>query len=136
MWQCPRCQRAFTRQHQRHACGTGRRSEVLAGRSAELVALYVLIESFANSLGPIEIVTRERYVLLRSTRIFADLLMMTDAVRAAIHLGRKIEHPIFFKIGADRKKVTHVAKLRTPEDFTALKPYLREAYEWSVLQSV
>lgn len=132
MWKCPRCKRAFTRKNQRHACGIGERSEVLRSRPAELVALYASVESFAKSLGPIEIVARQRYVLFRSTRIFADLVMMTDAVRVAVHLGRKVEDPIFFKSGVDRRKVSHVAKLRTREDFTAMKPYLREAYELSV----
>jgi hypothetical protein len=96
------------------------------------VALYASVESFAKSIGPMEIVARQRYVLFRSTRIFADFVLMADALRAAVHLGRRVEHPIFFKVGTDRKKVTHVAKLRTQEDFVALKPYLREAYELSV----
>ena len=132
MWKCPRCKRAFTRKNQRHACGTGERSEVLRGRPKELVALYAAVESFAKSLGPIEVVARQRYVLFRSTRIFADFVIMTDALRAVVHLGRKVEHPIFFKAAADRKRVSHVAKLHTQKEFAALKPYLREAYELSV----
>jgi len=132
VWKCPRCKRSFTRKNQRHACGTGERSAVLRGRPEEIVALYASAESFAKSLGPIEIVARQRYVLFRSTRIFADFVLMTDALRAAVLLGRKVEHPIFFKVGTDRKKVSHVAKLHTQEEFVALKPYLREAYELSV----
>ena len=77
------------------------------------MALYASVESFAKSIGPMEIVARQRYVLFRSTRIFADFVLMADALRAAVHLGRRVEHPIFFKVGTDRKKVTHVAKLRT-----------------------
>src|SRR5207248_681345 len=57
------------------------------------------------------IAARKRYVLFRSTRIFADFVVMTNALRAAIHLGREVEHPIFFKVGTDRKKVTHLAML-------------------------
>ena len=132
MWRCPKCKRAFMRKNQRHACGTGERSEVLRNRPEHLVALYADLESFAKSLGPIEIVARERYVLFRSTRIFADFVMMTDALRAVVHLGRKVEHPIFFKVGTDGKKVSHVAKLRAQKELAALKPYLREAYEWSI----
>ncbi|MBI4625746.1 MAG: hypothetical protein HY736_21315 [Verrucomicrobia bacterium] len=131
-WKCPKCKRAFTRRNQRHACGTGERSEVLRGRPEALVALYASVELFAKSLGPIEIVTRQRYVLFRSTRIFADFVVMTDALRAAVHLGRKVKHPIFFKVGTDRNKVSHVAMLRTEKEFTVLKPYLREAYDLSV----
>ena len=133
-WVCPKCSRGFTRKNQRHACGTGNRSEVLRGRPDSLVALYSSLESFARTLGPIEFVTRDRYVLLRSGRIFADLVIMTDALRVAVHLGRRIEDPIFFKIGSDRKHVSHVAKLRDEESLSALKPYLREAYEFSISQ--
>ena len=131
-WKCPRCRRSFTRENQRHACGTGDRSEVLRNRPEALVELYASLESFAKALGPIEIVARERYILLRSTRIFADLVIMTDALRVAVHLRRKLDDPIFFKVVSDGKKVTHVAKLRTAEDLRRMKPYVQEAYDSTV----
>jgi hypothetical protein len=133
-WKCPVCGRAFTQKNQRHACGTGDRSAVLRDRPQAIVRLYAKVEKFAKALGPIEIVARERYVLLRSVRIFADLVIMTDAVRIALHLRRQLNQPIFFKVGkSDKNKhVTHVAKLQTEHDFNAIKPYLREAYEVSL----
>ena len=131
-WSCPKCKRRFTRTNQRHACGTGQRAEVLRNRSSELVDLYGALERFATSLGPVEFVTRERYVLLRSRRIFADVVVMADALRLAIHLPRKLEHRLFIKVAADRKHVTHVAKLHDMEELDAMKPFLREAYEYSV----
>jgi hypothetical protein len=135
LWKCPSCSRAFTRKNQRHACGTGDSSEVLRNRPKELVALYSAIASFAKSLGPVEIVARERYVLLRSVRIFADLVIMSDALRIAIHLRRRVEHALFFKVVADKKGVTHVAKLRTQQEWLALRDYVKEAYEASVTQA-
>jgi hypothetical protein len=131
-WKCPKCKRSFTRKNQRHACGTGDRREVLRNRPDDIVALYASVESFAKSLGSIEIVARERYVLLRTVRIFADMVIMTDAVRIAIHLGRRIDNPIFFKVGSDETKVSHVAKLRTKKDLDVIKLYLKEAYEFSL----
>jgi hypothetical protein len=108
-WTCPKCNRSFLRVNQRHQCGTGDRGEVLRNRPATLVALYGSIESYVKSLGPIEFVTRERYVLLRSTQIFADLVVMTDAIRAAVHLGRKVDDPLFFNVGSNGKRVSHLA---------------------------
>jgi Domain of unknown function (DUF5655) len=134
MWYCPNCERGFTRKNQRHACGIGNRSEVLRNRPESLVLLYAALEDFAKSLGKVEIVTRERYVLFRSTKIFTDIVVMKDALRVAIHLGRQIEHPIYFKIGTDRKHIPHVAKITTRAQFSALKPHLREAYEFSLSQ--
>lgn len=131
-WACPACKRRFTRTNQRHACGTGDRAEVLRNRSSELVDLYNALETFVKSLGPVEFVTRERYVLLRSHRIFADLVVMSDALRLAIHLPRRVDHRQFIKIGSNRKQVTHVAKLYNVEGFNAMKPFLREAYEYSI----
>jgi hypothetical protein len=131
-WKCPKCKRAFNRKNQRHACGTGNRNEVLRNRPDEIVRLYDSVESFAKSLGSIEIVARQRYVLLRSTRIFADLVIMTDAVRIAIHLKKKIKDPAFFKIVSDERHVTHVAKLKTEEKLNLIKPYLKEAYQFSL----
>ena len=130
-WRCPKCKRAFTRANQRHACGTGDRKQVLRNRSPELVELYSSIERFVRALGTVEVVARERYVLFRSVRIFTDLVMMTDAVRIAIHLGRKVDDPIFFKVVSDRNAVTHVAKLKSAEDFAAVKALIKEAYVFS-----
>lgn len=132
MWSCPQCQRSFTRENQRHACGTGDLASVLRNRPAALVKLYESIETHAKSLGPIEVVARERYVLLRTQRIFADLVMMSDAVRIAIHLHRQADDPIFFKVVADHRHITHVAKLRTPKDWATAKPYLTEAHQSSL----
>ena len=105
---------------------------MLRNRPDSLVQLYAAIESFAKSLGPIEIVARDRYVLLRSVRIFADLVIMSDAVRIAIHLRRKLDDPLFFKVVSDAKKVTHVAKLQTKQEFTVIRAYLKEAYNVSI----
>jgi predicted transport protein len=131
-WTCLKCKRRFTRTNQRHACGTGERAEVLRNRSSELVDLYEALERFATSLGSVEFVTRERYVLLRSKRIFADVVVMSDALRLAIHLPRKVDHPLFIKVGTDRKQVTHVAKVHDMHEINAMKPFLREAYEYSI----
>jgi hypothetical protein len=105
---------------------------VLRGRPDSLVALYASLESFAQTLGPIEIVARDRYVLLRSSRIFADLVVMKDALRVAVHLDRRVRNPIFFKVVSDRGKVTHVAKVQSERELSDVKPYLKEAYAISV----
>jgi hypothetical protein len=131
-WKCPTCSRSFTQVNQRHACGTGERSQVLRNRPESVVRTYAAVEAFAKALGPIEIVARERYVLFRSVRIFADLVIMSDAVRIAIHLSRRVDHPLFIKVVQDRKKVTHVAKLSSEKDFRPLQRYLKEAYQASL----
>ena len=101
MWTCRRCGRRFRQKNQRHACGTGG-ADVVRGRPAQLVALYGSLEAFARSLGEIEIVARERYVLLRTTRIFTDLTVMTDCLRVVVHLDRLAKDPLFEKTAADR----------------------------------
>ncbi len=131
-WICPKCKRRFTRKNQRHVCGTGEREDVLRNRSPELVAIYAALEVFVKSLGEVEFVTRDRYVLLRTRRIFTDLVIMTDAVRVAVHLPRRIESPLFIKVVADRRHVTHVAKLRQLDELEAVKPFVREAYTHSL----
>jgi Domain of unknown function (DUF5655) len=131
-WKCPTCSRSFTRANQRHACGTGDRREVLRGRPEAVVRIYTLLEAFATSLGAIEIVARERYVLLRTVRIFTDLVIMANAVRVAVHLSRRVDDPLFFKVVSDDKKVTHVAKLKSTKDLDAIKPYVKEAYDFSL----
>jgi hypothetical protein len=131
-WTCPKCGRSFTQVNQRHACGTSDGSDVLRNRPESVVRTYAAIEAFVKSLGPIEIVARERYVLLRSVRIFADLVIMADAVRVAIHLERRVDDPRFLKVVEDRKKVTHVVKLADVNQVGGIKGYLQEAYDASL----
>jgi predicted transport protein len=131
-WACPQCKRRFSREHQRHACGTGDRNQVLRNRPAALRALYEELEAFLNSLGEIEVVARERYVLFRSIRIFADLSVMTDSLRLVIHLPRRAEHAQFEKVVEDRRHVSHVVKLRDARELSEMKPFLREAYQFSI----
>lgn len=117
-WSCPECHRVFTQFNQRHACGTGSREEVLRNRPAVLVHIFELIEAYAMTLGPVEIVTRQRYALFRSVRIFADLTVMTSCVRLVIHLRRRVADPAFCKIVTGEKMaVSHVAKLATPDEW-------------------
>jgi predicted transport protein len=131
-WTCPKCARSFTREHQRHACGTGSRQQVLRGRSPQVVATYRALEEAVTALGNVEIVARERYVLFRSKRIFADVVIMAEAVRLAIHLQRQVEHRAFIKVVADRRHVTHVAKLTSVQHVAELRALLKEAYESSL----
>lgn len=131
-WTCPDCGRTFARSRQRHACGTGDRALVLRNRPPWLVNLYGELEQFVKTLGPVEFVTRERYVLLRSRRIFADLNVLTNGLRLAIHLPAAMKHQLFFKVAADRRQHTHVAMLAGAADLEALKPFLRKAYDFSL----
>jgi hypothetical protein len=132
-WSCPKCHRVFTQVNQRHACGTGSREEVLRNRPAVLVQIYGLIEAYAKTLGPIEIVTRQRDALFRSVRIFADLTVMTSCVRLVIHLRRPVVDPVFFKIVTGEKlAVSHVAKLTIPDEWEAVESYFEEAYRVSL----
>jgi predicted transport protein len=131
-WVCSHCKRRFARKNQRHACGTGDRSPVLANRPRALVALYAELEAFLHTLGTIEVVARQRYVLFRSTRIFADLTVMSDSLRLVIHLPGRVEHALFEKIVSDRRHVSHVVKLRDARELDEMKPFLRAAYQRSI----
>ena len=79
-----------------------------------------------------EVVTRDRYALFRTTRIFADLTVTRDALRVVVHLGRKVNEPCFIKTGKGGKRVSHVALVRTTEDLRTVVPFLREAFDLGV----
>ena len=115
LWTCPKCKRVFRQINQRHACGVGDKSSLLCGRSAELARLYDELEKVVLACAGVEIVYRDKYALFRTSRIFADLVMMKDALRLAVHLKREVKDPIFFKVVKDRGQVSHVAKIRSDE---------------------
>jgi hypothetical protein len=129
IWACPRCNRSFRAANQRHACGVGSATSILKDRSPELVDLYRQLEASVRGFGDVEVVTRDRYALFRTTRIFVDLTVMRDALRVVIHLGRKASSPRFVKVGMGGKRISHVALIRNAADLRAVTPFLREAFE-------
>jgi len=128
-WTCPRCQRAFRQVNQRHACGVGSPETLLKDRPAALAELYRTLETTVKQFGGVEVVTRKRYALFRTTRIFADLTVMRDVLRVVIHLGREASAPYFIKVVPGRNRVSHVALVRTGEDLRAITPFLSEAFD-------
>ncbi|HEX9128931.1 MAG TPA: DUF5655 domain-containing protein, partial [Gemmatimonadaceae bacterium] len=120
------------RANQRHACGVGSVATLLKGRPPALTDLYRKLETTVRGFGDVEVVTRDRYALFRTARIFADLTVMRDALRVVIHLGRKAATGHFVKIGRSGKRVSHVALVRTAEDLRAMIPFLREAFDLAV----
>jgi len=107
---CPKCRRVFRQINQRHSCGVGDKSSLLRGRSAALARLYDELEKMMMECDDVEIVYRNNYALFRTSRIFADLVMMKDSLRLAIHLKREVKEPIFFKVVKDGGRVSHVSK--------------------------
>ena len=105
---------------------------LLEGKPPELVALYAQVEKIVGGFAGVEILTRGRYALFRTTRIFADLVFMKDALRLAILLDRTAGDPIFFKVGRmSRTRIGHVARITKPGDVRAVVPYLREAWRFA-----
>jgi hypothetical protein len=85
----------------------------------------------------VEIVTRERYALFRTTRIFADLTVMRDALRLVIHLDREVRAPCFVKVQrGSPKRVAHVTLLRSAPELPAVVPYLEQAYRLAVSEQM
>lgn len=128
-WACPRCKRTFRQANQRHACGVGSAATLLKDRPPALAELYRKLESTVRGFGDVEVVTRNRYALFRTTSIFVDLTVMRDALRVVIHLDRKADAPCFTKIGRDGKRVSHVALARTARDLRTIVPFLRQAFD-------
>ena len=100
-----------------------------------LTDLYRTLERTVKGFGEVEVVTRDRYALFRTTRIFADLTVMRDALRVVVHLDRKVAKPFFIKVGPVGKRVSHVALVRTGDDLRRVMPFLREAFDLAVSDS-
>ena len=107
----------------------GSRDTLLKNRPAALADLYGKLEATVKGFGSVEVVTRSRYALFRTTRIFADLTVMRDALRVVIHLGREVKAPYFIKVVHGDKRISHVTKVRTRAELRTITPLLLEAYE-------
>jgi len=132
LWSCPRCGRVFQRPNLPHSCGVGSRADLLKGKPEPLVRLYRVLEKSLKAWGGVEIVSKKRYALFRTTRVFADLVFMKDALRLTILLDREVRKPLFFKVGRlSTHRIGHVAKLRSAAELRAVLPYLKEAYRFA-----
>jgi len=85
-----------------------------------------------KGFGEVEVITRDRYALFRTTRIFADLTVTRDALRVVVHLGRKVSAPYFTKTGPSGNRVSHVVFVRTAGELRTVMPFLREAFDLAV----
>lgn len=131
-WSCPDCGRAFNRANTKHRCGTGDRAAMLARRPPQLVTLYEALEEAVRAFGGVEVVTHDRYALFRTTRVFADVVFMKDALRLALQLDRAFDDPRFFKTVQDaRGRVQQVTLLRDEADLAAVLPCLRAAHAFA-----
>jgi hypothetical protein len=110
----------------------GNPATLLKNRPPALAVLYRNLEVAVKGFGDVEVVTRNRYALFRTTRIFADLTVTRDALRVVIHLGRKASGPCFTKIVRGINRVAHVAVVRTAEDLHTIVPFLREAFNLAI----
>lgn len=131
LWTCPKCRRQFARTKQQHICSAGTREKVLKNRREEVVALFAALEHQAKQLGPVEFVARERYIILCSKHIFADVIVLADSLRVVIHLPKLVRHPLFKRIHAERQWVSHTAKVRKLAELEQLQPFLRAAWEYA-----
>lgn len=82
-----------------------------------------------RGFGDVEVVVGDRYALFRTTRIFADLRVMRDALRVVVHLDRRVDARCFVKAGKSGRRVSHVALIRTAADLRTIVPFLREAFD-------
>jgi hypothetical protein len=105
---------------------------LLKNRPPALTDLYRKLETTVRGFGEVEVVTRDRYALFRTTRIFADLTVMRDALRVVVHLGRKVSAPCFVKSGPSGNRVSHVALVQTAAELRTVMPFLREAFDLAV----
>jgi len=133
LWTCPKCGRLFRRPNQAHSCAVGSRKELVAGRPEALVKLYASMEKQVRSWKGVEIMISRRTALFRTTRIFADMVFMADALRLALLLDRLVKDPLFFKTGRmSTNRVAHVARIQTAAELRAVMPYLREAHRFAL----
>jgi predicted transport protein len=102
---------------------------LLKNRPPGLADLYRQLEAAVRGFGAVEVVTRDRYALFRTTRIFADLTVTRDALRVVVHLSRRVRAPYFVKTGPSGNRISHVALVRTAAELRRVEPFLREAFE-------
>jgi len=105
---------------------------LIKNRPPALTDLYRKLEATVKGFGNVEVVTRDRYALFRTTRIFTDLTVMRDALRVVIHLDRRVGAPCFIKVGQSGKRVSHVALVRTATELRTILPFLHEAFDLAV----
>jgi hypothetical protein len=93
------------------------------------------LEKRTKKLKGVEIVIKHRCALFRTTRIFADLTVMKDALRLAVLLDHQSKDPIFSKSGhMSANRVAHVTLIHDAQELRAALPHVIEAYRFALAE--
>ena len=104
-WTCPNCGRKFAKQNQRHVCDTTTVEQHLAGKPAEVVALYERFVDLVRRCGPFELAPTRRQIGFQANRIFAGVRLTDRRLEGYLDLARRVDSPRFRDVAPYTKKL-------------------------------
>jgi len=127
----PALRRRFANRNQTHTCGTQRLEDHLAGRSADVVAIFERIIELAERNGPVTVVPERTRIALQARMSFAALQVRRRWVDGHVILARRRESPRFRRIESfSPRNHLHAFRFERPADVDdEVADWLREAYD-------
>jgi hypothetical protein len=98
LWTCPRCGRSFANRNQSHACGSLDLERHLAGKDAEVVAIFERLVALAEANGPVTVLAEKTRIAFQVRMSFAAFTLRRHWVDGHVVLARRLEHPRFRRV--------------------------------------
>jgi Domain of unknown function (DUF5655) len=131
LWTCPRCGRSFANRNQSHACRPlAPLDRHLAGRTAEVVAIFRRLVELAERSGPVAVLPERSRIAFQVRMSYAAFTLRRRWVDGHVVLARRLEHPRFRRIDSlsPGNHVHHFRLARLDEVDDDVAAWLAEAY--------
>jgi hypothetical protein len=130
MWDCPKCERSFRNQNQRHRCEKTTADAQLRNQSDAVLRTYQKIIQSVDKLGDYTVSPIKDYIMLKNKSTFLTIKPRKTYLDISFFLATPSdEFPIFKSIRASRNRVRHAARFDKPSDVSSLVlKWIKQSY--------
>ena len=131
-WDCPRCNRRFSRRGQSHECAPAMTiEEYFSTGPAEMEKpIFEAVMKHLDTVGPVHVEPVSVGIFLKRARSFVQLRTMQKWVALSFSLPHRVDHPLMKrKPELYHGRGYHVLNVRTADEIDdQVKEWLTEAY--------
>ena len=120
MWTCPKCQREFLKDKQRHYCSAHTIDDIFAGRAENVVLAFDALLLAVGLWEPQTIGAGKSAVIFNNTKAWLVVRPMKSVLDVCFFYGEILQSPVLHSARKDSmgNKFAHHVRLSGPDDVT------------------